>query len=99
MSPKSSFDEEGAELNHRAPRESLKPFRPGESKSITTRRASSRPSEKEEGVLDALIGILEVYAMAIIPKFFRVAEPQGTILVREVNRLIAFQSETGLQFR
>ena len=98
MSPKGSFDEEGAELIIEATRK-FKAVPPGRVEiHYDSTGFFKAVFEKEEGVLDALKDYMK-YIPAYDPKFFRVAEPKKPkFSPEETNYLVAFNQKMAYNF-
>jgi glutaconyl-CoA decarboxylase subunit alpha len=98
MSPKGSFDEEGAEQIIEATRK-FKAAPPGRVEiHYDSTGFFKAVFEKEEGVLDALKDYMK-YIPAYDPKFFRVAEPKKPkFSPEETNYLVAFNQKMAYNF-
>ena len=98
MSPKGSFDEEGAELIIGATRK-FKSTPPGRVEiHYDSTGFFKAVFEKEEGVLDALKEYMK-YLPAYDPRFFRVAEPKEPRLPSaDLNSLVAFNQKLAYNF-
>ncbi len=98
MSPKGSFDEEGAELIIGATRK-FKSTPPGRVEiHYDSTGFFKAVFEKEEGVLDGLKEYMK-YLPAYDPKFFRVAEPKEPRLPSaDLNSLVAFNQKLAYNF-
>ena len=98
MSPKGSFDEEGAEMIIEATRK-FKAVPPGRVEiHYDSTGFFKAVFEKEEGVLDALKEYMK-YLPAYDPRFFRVAEPkEPKFSAEEINRLVPFNQKMAYNF-
>ncbi len=98
MSPKGSFDEEGAEVVIEATRK-FKAVPPGRVQiHYDSTGFFKAVFEKEEGVLDGLKEYMR-YLPAYDPKFFRVAEPKAPkYSPEEINRLVPFNQKMAYNF-